>query len=52
MQELENISTKILYNLVSKFYRNKLIITVKPELVFSINETVNYIFEGKGKIID
>ena len=40
---------KLLYKLVSEVYGNLPIFAVKPELLFSTNDTVNYIYEGKGK---
>ena len=38
----------ILYKLISKLYNNLPILPVKPELFFSTDDTVNYIYNGLG----
>ena len=38
----------MLYNLVSNYYNNVLIIPVKPQYIFSTNDTVVYTFERLG----
>ena len=38
----------LLYKLVSKLYNNLPILPVKLELMFSIDDTVNYIYDGLG----
>ena len=38
----------LLYKLVSKLYNNLPILLVKPELLFSTDDTVNYIYDGLG----
>ena len=36
----------LFYKLVSKLYNNSPILPVKPELLFSTEDTVNYIYDG------
>ena len=43
---------ELLYKLVSDVYGNLPIFAVKPELLFSTDDTVNYIYEGKGETKD
>ena len=38
----------LLYKSVSEFYNNLPTLPVKPELVFSTDDTVNYIYDGFG----
>ena len=38
----------LLYKLVSKLYNNLPILPVKPELIFSTDNTINYIYDGLG----
>lgn len=40
---------QLLFDLVSKVYTNAPIFIVYPDLVFPTDDTVQYIFEGKGK---
>ena len=40
---------QLLYNLVSKFHNDAPLSVVYPELIFSIDDTVHYIFEGDSE---
>ena len=39
---------KLMYDLVSKYYNNLLIMLVKPQYIMSTDDTVVYMFEGLG----
>ena len=38
----------LLYKLASKLYNNLPILPVKPELMFSTDDTVNFVYDGLG----
>ena len=40
---------QLIYNLISKTYGDLPIIPVLPCMIFSTDDTVNYIYEGEGK---
>ena len=42
----------MLFNMVSKVNGDLLIRPVRPELIFPTDDTVNYVFEGKGIVND
>ena len=51
MEETDEV-VKMLFKMISKVKGDLPIRPVRPELIFSIDDTVNYLFEGKGTVND
>ena len=45
----EDEGVKMLYSMISKSHNNLPIFPIRPELVLSTDDTVNYIFDGKSE---